>query len=123
MEVRFTRFAAAQLRDVLAESDARHGPTAAERYRDRVETALEAVVADPGPASGGPDAVARDVLFHALRLARRRLPPENRVRRPPHVLVLRISGDGAALKVPGLAHERMLLGPVAKRPLDGADGE
>lgn len=123
MDVRFTRFAAVQVRETLAESSIRHGATAASRYRALIDAALQALANEPSLASRAPAALGAGVLLYPLRLARRRLPEASRVRRPPHVLVLRVIENGAVLPILGLAHERMLLNPAAKRLLERAEDD
>jgi toxin ParE1/3/4 len=51
-------------------------------------------------------------MAYPLALARRFMPPEERVGRPRHIILYRVAPDGVAEV---LAHDRMLLARAARR--------
>ncbi len=88
--------AEARLRAVLAESEARFGPLARDRYATLILRAMRDIAADPFRHNTHAEpALDPAVRFYHLRHSRSRAaPPNARVGDPRHLLVFQIAPDG-----------------------------
>ena len=79
---------------ILATSRSQFGQSAQRRYRFLVQQAIADLADDPRrPGVTRPDGMPDGVWLYHSRHAQSRAPEDQRVRRPRHVLVFRLSGD------------------------------
>ncbi|WP_298745347.1 type II toxin-antitoxin system RelE/ParE family toxin [uncultured Brevundimonas sp.] len=99
---RARRDTAAALRDSLRN----FGPVAVDRYILLIEQAYADLCADPERPGARPDPeISPDLRLYPLRLSRMRVPPEDRVGRPRHIVAFRF--DGATVRIVRLLHDGM----------------
>lgn len=99
---------------ILLRTARRWGTDGAARYDRLFLAAFAAIAADPaGPGSRPIDGVEAVWTYH-LRLARRALAVDQRVREPRHIVIYRLANDGT-VEILGLAHDRQHIGQAAKR--------
>jgi plasmid stabilization system protein ParE len=98
--------AAADIDDLLFQSASRFGEGAADRYRQLVDYALVALLANPKPLATRslPEMSSALFLYH-LRHARNLPPPGARVRSPRHIVAYTFDAD--TLRVLRLLHDSM----------------
>lgn len=96
--LRITAAAQADIDTLLADSEETFGQETARRYRLLLNEALNRIRSDPeragAPSRYGP---VSDLRIFPIRLARLRIHSAERVARPRHVLVFRLSGDAVVL--------------------------
>ncbi len=101
-----TRRARLDIDDILAQSEARFGPMAAERYRRLLDQGLADLQQEPQRPSarrrkGGPEGVR---FYHMLSVGRS-LPVADRIARPRHLIAF--SFNAAEVRILRVLHERM----------------
>lgn len=91
--IELTLRAQADIDDLLAHSEARFGPRTADRYRLLIQAGLESLLEDPGRPGVRRAEQPPGLHLYALRHCRRRVPPNDRISRPRHVLAFRVNGE------------------------------
>ena len=118
-EVRLTWRAEEAIEEILAQSEREFGDRARARYRALLERALQDIGEDPVRNGSRPvaelDATVRTYHLDGSR-SRVRDPP-GRVGSPRHIVVYRVTPDGA-VNILGVIHERMLRFRAIRRLLD-----
>ncbi len=94
MRTRLTANARRDLVIILTSSRDRFGPKAQHRYRTLLEQAVADLAADPTrPGVRRAPGVKSDIWIYHGRRALPRVPLENRVSRPRHVLAFKLLGE------------------------------
>jgi toxin ParE1/3/4 len=118
-EVRLTWRAEEAIEEILAQSQREFGERARERYRALLERALQDLGEDPIRHGSRPVAeLDPTVRTYHLDGSRTRVhDPPGRVGSPRHIVIYRITSDGA-VNILGVIHERMLKSRAIRRLLD-----
>ena len=108
-DYRLSRFAQAQIVEILAESEREFGTHARERYAALMIKAMEDAAADPeGLGVEHHHGLDQKVRSYHLRYSRKRVrDPPGRVGDPRHLLIFRIAEDGT-IDILGVLHDKML---------------
>lgn len=101
-----TSDARGDVRAVLLESRRKFGPLARARYRLLIETAYRDLVSDPmRPGVSAPSDLPADIRLYPIRHSRARVPREERVGQPRHVIAFRF--DESKVEIVHLLHDGM----------------
>jgi toxin ParE1/3/4 len=92
------------------------GAAAADKYDLLLDTALAAISIDPRLYGSRQVPRLAGIRIYPIRFSRKRVPPDQRVGRPRHLIVYRVASDGV-VEVLGIVHDRMLLGRATRRLL------
>jgi plasmid stabilization system protein ParE len=105
---------------ILLESARQWGVVAAARYHRLILAACATVAGNPTlPGSREVPRIPGVRTYH-LRLARRLLPPDQRVDRPRHLVIYRVAPD-SVVEILSVIHDRMLLPRAARRAQRDSD--
>lgn len=121
MPFRYAGHAEQLIDDIILESARRWGLEAAGRYHLLILAAIGVVGERPDALGSSEIPRVPGLRTYNLRLARRLVPPEQRVGRPRHILVYRVAPDGV-VEILSVVHDRMLLSRAARRALRAAQG-
>jgi len=92
--------------EIFHQSTRAFGEAAAERYRRLVQAAYRDLAENPTrPGVGTQPGIPADIRLYPIRHSRSRVPPEDRVGQPRHVIAFRF--DDAKVEIVHLLHDGM----------------
>ena len=105
-----------EIDDLLAWSELKFGVRAADRYRRLIDVAFVDLLSDPDrPGVGTQPGIPADLRLYSIRHSRARVPREERVGQPRHVIAFRF--DESKVEIVHLLHDGMDL-PGRLKPAD-----